>query len=167
MIKKTLWFFLISFVCLSAAHARIGGSIDDFKISKLAAAEGFAFHDMYQLTDDPAYQGKYAFNFFTVDKRYKLQLIADKKGNNIVYEYLFYPAADDQMIALKDGSIAISFVSQASTQAVLPEQFVSLVSEVNGGARNVKHSRDISGYVVSLTRYDTKILSGWSIGIHK
>jgi hypothetical protein len=167
MIKRTLWFFLFSFVSLSAAYARIGGSIDDFKKSKLAAAEGFTFHDSYQLTDDPVYDGKYAYNFFTADKRYKLQLIADKKGTGIVYEYLFYPVAEDQMIALKDGSIAISFVSQASMQAVLPEQFVTLVSEANKGTRNVKYSKGISGYTVSLTRYDTKILSGWSIGIHK
>jgi len=167
MIKKTVLVFLFCCICLSAAHARIGSSVDDFRKSEFAAAEGFTFHDSYQLTDDPVYQGRYAHNFFTADKRYKLQLIADRKGENIVFEYLFYPAADGQAIALKDGSIAISFAAHASAQAIAPGQFVSLVSEANMGARNVKYTRDINGYTVALTRYDTKMLSGWSIGIHK
>jgi len=133
MIKKTVWFFLFSCACLSAAYAQIGRSVDDFRKSEFAAAENFTFHDTYLLTDDPVYQGKYAHNYFTPDKRYKLQLIADKKGKTIVFEYLFYPAADDQMIALKDGSIALSFVSQASAQAVTPEQFVSVIDFRSSG----------------------------------
>jgi hypothetical protein len=167
MIKKTAWFFLFSLVCLSAANAQIGRSVDEFRQSKFAAAEGFTFLDSYQLTDDPVYRGKFAFNFFTADKRYNLQLIADKKGRNIVFEYLFYSATDDVMLSLKDGSISLAFIAQASADTVLPEAYISLVAETNGGARNKKYSRVMSGYTVSLTRFDTKKLSGWSIGIHK
>ena len=167
MIKKTVWFSLFLLTFLSRAHGSVGGSVDDFKNSKFAAAENFAFHDSYLITDDPVYKGKYAFNFFTPDRRYKLQLIADKRGKNIVFEYLLYPAADDQMIALKDGSIAISFVSQSSGQAVPAEQFVSIVSEANRGSRNVKYTKDINGYSVTVARYETDALSGWAIGIHK
>jgi hypothetical protein len=167
MIKKTAWFFLLSCACASSACAQIGASVEDFKTGTFALAEGFTQQSTYQITDDPLYKGTYAYNFFTADKRYKLQLIADKKGKHILFEYLFYPVADDQMIALKDGSIAISFVAQSSQEAVAPEQFVSLVSEANKGKRNIKYTKAINGYTVSVTRFDTPRLTGWSIGIHK
>jgi hypothetical protein len=167
MIKKAFWFFLFSFVLLSTVYARVGRSVDEFRKTDFAAAEGFKFRDSYLITDDPLYKGKYAYNFFTQDKRYKLQLITDKGGRNIVFEYLFYPASDDQILALKDGSIALSFIAQSSNNTVAPEAYISLVSEANVGERNIKYSRNINGYVVAVTRYDNKVLSGWSIGIHK
>jgi len=78
-----------------------------------------------------------------------------------------YPDADDSELAMKDGSVAISFVSEASDQAVSPEEFISLVSEVNRGQKNFKYIRGINGYTVSMTHHQTDILTGWSIGVHK
>jgi hypothetical protein len=167
MIKKTLWFFFLPVICLSAAYAQIGASVDDFKTSKFAVAEGFAFRQTYLLTDDPVYKGKYAYNFFTADQRYKIQLIAEKKGKNIVFEYLFYPATDDRMLALKDGSITLDFIAQASERRIGIEQYISLVSEANSGARNIKYGKKIDAFFLSLTRYDTAQISGWGLGIHK
>jgi hypothetical protein len=165
MVKKTVWLFFFALVCLSPAHAQIGASIDDFKAGNFAAAQGFTFRTMYQLTDDPVYKGYYAFNFITADQRYKLQLIADQKGRNIVFEYLFYPPTDDQSLALKDGSVTLEYVAQASKRNIGVEQYISLVSEANGGARNKQYNRAIGGYFVTLTRYDTPQLSGWGLGI--
>ncbi|MCU0650737.1 MAG: hypothetical protein MUC52_00690 [Candidatus Omnitrophica bacterium] len=167
MIKKTLislFFFAVSAGC---AFGQIGRSVDEFKKSKFAVQEGFKFHDSYLITEDPLYQGKYAFNFFTADKRYKLQIIADRLGKAIVFEYLFYPVADNEMIALKDGSITLDFVSQSSGGKVSADQYISLVCEANAGNRNVKYTRKIEDFIVALTRYDNKMISGWSIGVNK
>jgi hypothetical protein len=173
MIKKTFWFFLFisctlcTFVHLTPGFARVGSSVSDFKKSKFAKKEGFSFHDTYQLTNDPFYKGKYAYNFFTEDKRYRIQLIADQNGKNIVYEYLFYPVTMDEMLALKDGSITLDFVAESTAQNVPPEQYISLVSEANRGIRNHKYFKKVNGYVLVVTRYDNKMINGWSIGINK
>jgi len=170
MIKKTVWLFLftsLTFVYLTAAFAQIGGTINDFKKSKFARKEGFSYQDGYQLTNDPFYKGKYAYNFFTSDKRYKIQLIADEKGKNVVFAYLFYPVTIDEMLALKDGSITLDFVAQFTSQKVTPEQYISLVSEANRGVRNHKYFKKVNGYVLTVTRYDNKMIAGWSIGINK
>ncbi|HNQ51196.1 MAG TPA: hypothetical protein PLP56_00895 [Candidatus Omnitrophota bacterium] len=167
MHKITASFFIWFCVCAPAACAQIGGSVEGFKTGKFALAEGFNLHGSYLITDDPVHQGRYAYNFFTADNRYRIQLIADKKGRNIVFEYFFYPADDDPMAAMKDGSIAIAFVSQASGTEVGPEEFVSLVSEANRGRPNIKFTKIIKRYTVSMTRHDTDILKGWSIGIRR
>ena len=167
MLNRTVFLLICSCVCAPLAHAQIGGSLESFKTGKFALAEGFTFHGSYLITDDPVHQGRYAYNFFTGDNRYRIQLIADKKGKNVVFEYFFYPADDDPMAAMKDGSIALSFVSQASGKAVGPEEFVSLVSEANRGRRNIKFTKIIKGYTVSMTRHDTDVLRGWSIGIRR
>jgi hypothetical protein len=170
MIKKTFWFFLfilLTFVYLMPCFAQIGSSVNDFKKSKFAKKEGFSYHDTYQLTNDPFYKGKYAYNFFTADKRYRIQLIADEKGKNIAFEYLFYPVTMDEMLALKDGSITLDFVAQSTAKNVSPEQYISLVSEANRGIRNHKYFKKVNGYVMVVTRYDNNMISGWSIGINK
>ncbi|HOU35964.1 MAG TPA: hypothetical protein PLJ26_00890 [Candidatus Omnitrophota bacterium] len=167
MIKKIFPFLVWSFIYASCAYAQIGTSVKAFKAGSFARAEGFTLQGSYLITEDPAFEGKYAYNFFTEDNRYRIQLIADKKGNNIVFEYLMYPFAEDPDLAMKDGSIAISFVSQASAQAVTPDEFVSLVSEANKGAPNVRYTKVIRGYTVSMTRHRTEILTGWSIGVRR
>jgi hypothetical protein len=170
MIKKTLCFFIFisfSFAHLAAVFAQIGGSVSDFKKSKFARKEGFSYQDTYQLTDDPSYKGKYAYNFYTADKRYRIQLIADQNGKNIVFAYLFYPVTMDEMLALKDGSITLDFVAQSTLQKVPPEQYIALVSEANRGLRNRKYFKSVNGYVLTVTRYENKMINGWSIGINK
>lgn len=167
MTKKIFPFLIWLCIWASCAYAQIGTSVKAFRTGPFARAEGFALQGSYLITEDPNFEGKYAYNFFTEDNRYRIQLIADKKGSNIVFEYLVYPSAEDPELAMKDGSIALSFVSQASAQAISPDEFVSLVSEANKGAPNIKYSKVIKGYTVSMTRHRTGILTGWSIGVRR
>lgn len=167
MFKKTAFFVLLLIFCAADAQALIGSSVKAFKTGSFAVSEGFTLQGSYRITEDPLYAGKYAYNFFTADNRSRIQLIADKKGTGVIFEYLFYPFADDPTAAMKDGSIAISFVAQASRNAIAPEEFVSLVAEANRGLPNIRHTKSINGYTVSMTRHDADILKGWSIGIRK
>lgn len=168
MLKKTAIFFvLLLCACATDAHAGIGAPVRAFKTGRFAVSEGFTLQGSYRITDDPLYEGKYAYNFFTADNRSRIQLIADKKGAEVVFEYLFYPPADDPVAAGKDGSAAISFVAQASRNAIAPEEFIPLVAEANMGLANIRHTKSINGYTVSMTRHDTDILKGWSIGVGK
>jgi len=63
MNKKTLFLLVWFYICASCAYARIGDSVNAFKESTFAHKEGFTFQGSYLITDDPCYEGKYAYNF--------------------------------------------------------------------------------------------------------
>ncbi|MFA6384339.1 MAG: hypothetical protein WCY10_03090 [Candidatus Omnitrophota bacterium] len=46
----------------TAAYARIGASAGDFKACESGVEQGFIPRNTYQLTDDPAFQLKYAYD---------------------------------------------------------------------------------------------------------
>lgn len=176
MMKKTAGIFnIVCLVCFfffltvlpGDSHARIGFSVDDFRKSRICRQEGFYDHGSYLLTDDPVYKGRFASNFMSADRRYRVQLISDKKNGRVLFQYLYYDHTGDTVLSLKDGSVSLSFVAEASSGSIDAEEFISLVAQANRGDRNVKFTRDIGGYSVSVTRYEGEMINGWSIGISK
>jgi len=158
-------FFSFLPVLAPISLAQIGSTVEDFRKSQLVKHEGFSDHGSYELKDDPVFKGKYAYNFMSADKRYRIQLITEKRGGRIVFQYLFYDSTDDVIQSLKDGSVTLAFVSESSAAAVNLEQYISLVAEANRGDRNSKYTRNIDGYMVSVIRYQGPVINGWSIGL--
>ncbi len=85
------WTIALPFIFATVVFAEIDKSIEEFQKSSFIKQGGLVFRDSHKITDDPRFNGQYNFVFQSEDEIYKVEIIADQKGEKIAAQFLRYP----------------------------------------------------------------------------
>jgi hypothetical protein len=151
----------------SKASAEIGKSINDFKKCNFYNILRIKHDDSHQVLFDPEprYIGKTSFNFLGYldkEQRYRMQLIADKDGKNIILQYLFCPLTKDKQLALNDSIFIFGFVKETSGGKINIDEFTNFMQRVSKLPLDKEYNQIINGYLITIA-----IFEGWHIYISR
>jgi hypothetical protein len=162
------WITVILLTFTKSGFAEIGKSLEGFKNSAFMKSRGIIFGDSYEPTAEARFKAGYNYAFQSKDKKYKIELIADKQGNEISAQFLHYPLPENDWEDYKNLRLSVDFVSEASGRKIDINEFTEFMMRVKRSKEGIGYTNRLAGYLVTVAVYGLKSdLIGWNISVEK